>query len=62
MEEVQSVEKREEQRRRWLEELDRQREEMSERRKRDKLLQSQVMRLDSTTETEEEPDTNSGCV
>ncbi|XP_029007346.1 LOW QUALITY PROTEIN: coiled-coil domain-containing protein 66 [Betta splendens] len=45
MEELLSAEKREkreEQRRRWLEELDRQREEMSERRKRDKLLQSQT--------------------
>ncbi|XP_040889092.1 coiled-coil domain-containing protein 66 isoform X2 [Toxotes jaculatrix] len=42
MEEVLSVEKREEQRRRWLEELDRQREETTERRRREKLLQSQT--------------------
>ncbi|XP_034065701.1 coiled-coil domain-containing protein 66 isoform X6 [Gymnodraco acuticeps] len=42
MEEVLCVERREEQRRRWLEELDRQREETSERRRREKLLQSQT--------------------
>ncbi|XP_026162795.1 coiled-coil domain-containing protein 66 isoform X2 [Mastacembelus armatus] len=42
MEEVLSVERREEQRRRWLEELDRQREETAERRKQEKLLQSQT--------------------
>ncbi|XP_038553267.1 coiled-coil domain-containing protein 66 isoform X2 [Micropterus salmoides] len=42
MEEVLSVERKEEQRRRWLEELDRQREEATERRRREKLLQSQV--------------------
>ncbi|KAK1902233.1 Coiled-coil domain containing protein 66 [Dissostichus eleginoides] len=42
MEEVLCAERREEQRRRWLEELDRQREETSERRKREKLLQSQT--------------------
>ncbi|XP_026204212.1 coiled-coil domain-containing protein 66 isoform X3 [Anabas testudineus] len=42
MEEVLSVERREEQRRRWLDELDRQREEMTERRRREKLLQSQT--------------------
>ncbi|XP_047437837.1 coiled-coil domain-containing protein 66 isoform X2 [Mugil cephalus] len=42
MEEVLSVERKEEQRRRWLEELDRQREETSERRRREKLLQNQT--------------------
>ncbi|KAK5600023.1 hypothetical protein CRENBAI_011003 [Crenichthys baileyi] len=42
MEEVLSVERKEEQRRRWLEELDRQREETAERRKREKLLQRQT--------------------
>lgn len=42
MEEVSTVEKREEQRRLWLEELDRQREETTERKRREKLLQSQV--------------------
>ncbi|XP_044066447.1 coiled-coil domain-containing protein 66 isoform X3 [Siniperca chuatsi] len=42
MEEVLSVERREEQRRRWLEELDRQREETTERRRQEKLLQSQT--------------------
>jgi len=42
MEEVLSVERKDEQRRRWLEELDRQREETTERRKQEKLLQSQV--------------------
>lgn len=41
-EEMLSVERREEQRRRWLEELDRQREEMTERRRREKVLQSQA--------------------
>ncbi|XP_054639963.1 coiled-coil domain-containing protein 66 isoform X2 [Dunckerocampus dactyliophorus] len=41
MEEVLTVERREEQRRRWLEELDRQREETKERRRQEKLLQSQ---------------------
>nr|XP_057910665.1 coiled-coil domain-containing protein 66 isoform X2 [Doryrhamphus excisus] len=41
MEELLTVERREEQRRHWLEELDRQREETNERRKREKLLQSQ---------------------
>lgn len=34
--------RREEQKRRWLEELDKQREETSERRRRDKELQNQV--------------------
>ncbi|XP_070758605.1 coiled-coil domain-containing protein 66 [Enoplosus armatus] len=42
MEEVLNVERREEQRRRWLEELDRQREETTERRRQEKLLQSQT--------------------
>ncbi|MEQ2203073.1 hypothetical protein XENOCAPTIV_023873, partial [Xenoophorus captivus] len=42
MEEVLNVERKEEQRRRWLEELDRQREETAERRKREKLLQRQT--------------------
>uniref|UniRef100_UPI0037E924B9 coiled-coil domain-containing protein 66 isoform X2 n=1 Tax=Semicossyphus pulcher TaxID=241346 RepID=UPI0037E924B9 len=42
MEELLSVERREEQRRRWLDELDRQREETTERRRREKLLQSQT--------------------
>ncbi|KAK2861670.1 hypothetical protein Q5P01_001203 [Channa striata] len=42
VEEVLSVERREEQRRRWLEELDRQREETIERRRREKLLESQM--------------------
>ncbi|KAM7421964.1 hypothetical protein PAMA_010169 [Pampus argenteus] len=42
MEEMLSVERREEQRRRWLEELDRQREETTERRRREKVLQSQT--------------------
>ncbi|XP_028285260.1 coiled-coil domain-containing protein 66 [Parambassis ranga] len=42
MEEVLSLERREEQRRRWLEELDRQREETSERRRQEKLLQNQT--------------------
>lgn len=42
MEEVSTVEKREEQRRLWLEELDRQREETTERKRREKLLQCQV--------------------
>ncbi|XP_074536059.1 coiled-coil domain-containing protein 66 isoform X2 [Halichoeres trimaculatus] len=42
MEEMLSMEKREEQRRRWLEELDRQREETTERRRREKLLQNQT--------------------
>ncbi|XP_072237603.1 coiled-coil domain-containing protein 66 isoform X2 [Leuresthes tenuis] len=42
MEEVLSVERKDEQRRRWLEELDRQREETTERRKQEKLLQSQT--------------------
>ncbi|XP_008299505.1 LOW QUALITY PROTEIN: coiled-coil domain-containing protein 66 [Stegastes partitus] len=42
MEEVLSVERKEEQRRRWLEELDRQREETTERKKQEKLLQSQT--------------------
>ncbi|XP_041835700.1 coiled-coil domain-containing protein 66 isoform X2 [Melanotaenia boesemani] len=42
MEDVLSVERREEQRRRWLEELDHQKEEASERRKREKLLQNQT--------------------
>ncbi|XP_030585141.1 coiled-coil domain-containing protein 66 isoform X2 [Archocentrus centrarchus] len=41
-EEVLSVQRREEQRRRWLEELDHQREEMTERRRREKLLQNQT--------------------
>lgn len=43
-EEMLSVERREEQKRCWLEELDRQREEMTERRRREKVLQSQVQR------------------
>ncbi|XP_018518839.1 coiled-coil domain-containing protein 66 isoform X2 [Lates calcarifer] len=42
MEEMLSTERKEEQRRRWLEELDRQREETSERRRREKLLQNQT--------------------
>ncbi|XP_029357859.1 coiled-coil domain-containing protein 66 isoform X2 [Echeneis naucrates] len=42
MEEVLSAERREEQRRRWLEELDRQREDMTERRRREKQLQRQT--------------------
>ncbi|KAI3369288.1 hypothetical protein L3Q82_007541 [Scortum barcoo] len=42
MEEVLSVERKEEQRRRWLEELDRQREETTERKRQEKLLQSQT--------------------
>ncbi|KAF0034447.1 hypothetical protein F2P81_012205 [Scophthalmus maximus] len=42
MEQVLGTERKEEQRRRWLEELDRQREEMTERRRREKLLQSQT--------------------
>nr|XP_043880366.1 coiled-coil domain-containing protein 66 isoform X2 [Solea senegalensis] len=42
VEEVMSVDRREEQRRCWLEELDRQREETAERRRREKLLQSQT--------------------
>ncbi|XP_053172140.1 coiled-coil domain-containing protein 66 isoform X2 [Scomber japonicus] len=42
MEEVLSVGKKEEQRRRWLEELDRQRDEMTERRRREKVLQNQT--------------------
>ncbi|XP_076600222.1 coiled-coil domain-containing protein 66 isoform X2 [Chaetodon auriga] len=42
MEEVLSIERREEQKRRWLEELDQQREETAERRRREKLLQSQT--------------------
>ncbi|XP_023149850.2 coiled-coil domain-containing protein 66 isoform X3 [Amphiprion ocellaris] len=42
MEEALSVERKEEQRRRWLEELDHQREETTERRRREKLLQSQT--------------------
>ncbi|KAM4587917.1 coiled-coil domain-containing protein 66 isoform 2-T2 [Odontesthes bonariensis] len=42
MEEMLSVERKDEQRRRWLEELDRQREETTERRKQEKLLQSQT--------------------
>uniref|UniRef100_A0A672GLM0 CCDC66 domain-containing protein n=1 Tax=Salarias fasciatus TaxID=181472 RepID=A0A672GLM0_SALFA len=46
MEEVQSLERREEQRRRWLEELDRQREEATERRRREKLQQKQTEDLD----------------
>lgn len=37
-----SVRRREEQKRRWLQELDKQREETSERRRREKRLQSQV--------------------
>ncbi|XP_026023165.1 coiled-coil domain-containing protein 66 isoform X1 [Astatotilapia calliptera] len=41
-EEMLSVERREEQKRCWLEELDRQREEMTERRRREKVLQSQA--------------------
>ncbi|KAM6927284.1 coiled-coil domain-containing protein 66 [Xenentodon cancila] len=42
MEEVLTAKSKEEQRRRWLEELDRQREETTERRKREKLLQSRT--------------------
>ncbi|XP_067360990.1 coiled-coil domain-containing protein 66 isoform X3 [Channa argus] len=42
MEEALSVERRKEQSRRWLEELDRQRDEMNERRRREKVLQSQT--------------------
>ncbi|XP_053724880.1 coiled-coil domain-containing protein 66 isoform X2 [Synchiropus splendidus] len=42
MEERLKEDRREEQRRRWLEELDRQREETSERRRREKFLQSQT--------------------
>ncbi|KAM4741658.1 coiled-coil domain-containing protein 66 isoform 2-T2 [Anableps anableps] len=42
MEEALSVERKEEQRRIWLEELDRQREEAAERRKREKLLRRQT--------------------
>ncbi|KAM9364898.1 coiled-coil domain-containing protein 66 [Pholidichthys leucotaenia] len=41
-EEALNVERREEQRRRWLEELNRQRDEAVERRRREKLLQSQA--------------------
>ncbi|XP_051271659.1 coiled-coil domain-containing protein 66 isoform X2 [Dicentrarchus labrax] len=40
--EVLSVERKEEQKRRWLEELDQQREETTERRRREKLLQQQT--------------------
>lgn len=47
-EEMLSVERREEQKRCWLEELDRQREEMTERRRREKVLQSQVQRRHGT--------------
>nr|XP_046240865.1 coiled-coil domain-containing protein 66 isoform X2 [Scatophagus argus] len=43
MEEVVDVDRREEQKRRWLEELDKQREEMTERRRREKLLQNQAV-------------------
>ncbi|KAM9859277.1 coiled-coil domain-containing protein 66, partial [Aulostomus maculatus] len=42
MEEVVNVERKEEEKRRWLQELDRQREEMMERKKREKLLQRQA--------------------
>ncbi|XP_034021082.1 coiled-coil domain-containing protein 66 isoform X2 [Thalassophryne amazonica] len=42
MEETQSTERKEAQRRYWLEELDRQREEVTERRRREKLLQRQT--------------------
>ncbi|XP_061584219.1 coiled-coil domain-containing protein 66-like [Cololabis saira] len=42
MEEALTAKSKEEQRRRWLEELDRQREETAERRKREKLLQSRT--------------------
>lgn len=42
IEEVLSVKRKEEQKRRWLEELDKQREENTERRRREKQLQSQV--------------------
>lgn len=42
IEEVLSFKRREEQKRRWLEELDKQREETTERRRREKQLQSQV--------------------
>ncbi|XP_036957703.1 coiled-coil domain-containing protein 66 isoform X3 [Acanthopagrus latus] len=42
MEDVLNVERREEQRRRWLEELDHQREEATERRRREKVLQRQT--------------------
>ncbi|XP_067442486.1 coiled-coil domain-containing protein 66 isoform X2 [Thunnus thynnus] len=42
VEEVLSVERREEQRRRWLEELNQQRDEATERRRREKVLQSQT--------------------
>ncbi|XP_069025672.1 LOW QUALITY PROTEIN: coiled-coil domain-containing protein 66 [Embiotoca jacksoni] len=42
MEEVLSVERKEEQKRRWLEELDRQREETVERRRREKLVHRQT--------------------
>ncbi|XP_017160264.1 coiled-coil domain-containing protein 66 isoform X2 [Poecilia reticulata] len=42
MEEMLSVERKEEQRRAWLEELDRQREETAERRKREKLQRRQT--------------------
>ena len=42
IEEVLSARRREEQKRRWLDELDKQREETSERRRREKQLQSQV--------------------
>lgn len=42
MEEVLTLKRKEEQRRHWLVELDRQREETTERMKREKLLQSRV--------------------
>ncbi|KAF7207743.1 coiled-coil domain containing 66 [Nothobranchius furzeri] len=42
MEEVFSVERKREQRRHWLEELDHQRKEVAERRRREKLLQNQT--------------------
>ncbi|XP_065811290.1 coiled-coil domain-containing protein 66 isoform X3 [Labrus bergylta] len=42
VEEMLGLERREDQRRRWLQELDRQKEETTERRRREKLLQSQT--------------------
>lgn len=42
MEDVLNGERREEQKRRWLEELDHQREERAEHRRREKVLQRQV--------------------
>lgn len=42
MEEVVNMKRKEEQRRRWLEELNKQRDETTERRRREKFLRNQV--------------------